>query len=49
MPSIQFTDLSIRALKSDAQIDYWDTKTPGFGIRVGKHAKTFMVKKDKPF
>lgn len=34
MPSIQFTDISIRALKSDAQIDYWDTKMPGFGIRV---------------
>jgi integrase len=46
MPSIQFTDLSIRALKSDAQTDYWDTKTRGFGIRVGKHTKTFMVKRD---
>lgn len=46
MPSIQLTDLSIRALKSDAQTDYWDTKMPGFGIRIGKRAKTFMVKKD---
>jgi integrase len=46
MPSIQLTDLSIRALKSDAQTDYWDTKMPGFGIRVGKRAKTFVVKKD---
>jgi integrase len=46
MPSMQLTDLSIRALKADAQTDYWDTKMPGFGIRVGKRAKTFMVKKD---
>jgi len=46
MPSIQLTDLSIRALKSDAQTDYWDTKMPGFGIRIGKRAKTFVVKKD---
>jgi integrase len=43
----QLTDLSIRALKSDcAQLDCWDTKTPGFGIRVGKNTKTFMVKVD---
>lgn len=44
MPRIQFTDLTIRALRSDAQVDYWDTKTPAFGIRVGKRAKTFVGK-----
>lgn len=46
MPSIQLTDLSIRALKSSAQTDYWDTKMPSFGVRIGKRATTFMVKKD---
>src|SRR5579859_2429147 len=44
MPRLQLTDLTIRALKSDAQTDYWDTKTPGFGIRVGKLTKTFIAK-----
>ena len=44
MPQLQLTDLTIRALKSDARTDYWDTKTPGFGIRVGKNTKTFIVK-----
>ena len=45
MPRLQFTDLTIRALKSDAgQTDYWDAKTPGFGVRVGKLTKTFIVK-----
>ncbi len=44
MPRLQLTDLTIRALKSDAQTDYWDTKTPGFGVRVGKLTKTFIAK-----
>lgn len=44
MPRIQLTDLTIRALKSDARVDYWDTKTAGFGIRVGKLTKTFIAK-----
>jgi integrase len=26
------------------QSDYWDTKTPGFGVRVGPNSKTFVVK-----
>jgi hypothetical protein len=43
MPSIQLTDLSIRALKSSAQTDYWDTKMPSFGVRIGKRATTFMT------
>lgn len=46
MPRLQLTDLTIRALKSDAQVDYWDTKTPGFGVRVGKLTKAFIVKVD---
>jgi integrase len=44
MPKLQLTDLSIRALKSDAQVDYWDTKTSGFGVRVGPRSKTFIAK-----
>jgi integrase len=47
MPRLQLTDVTIRALKFDgAQIDYWDTKTPGFGIRVGKNTKGFVAKVD---
>lgn len=44
MPRLQLTDVTIRALKTDARIDYWDTKTPGFGIRIGKNTKTFIAK-----
>jgi len=44
MPRLQLTDVTVRALKSDAQTDFWDTKTPGFGVRVGKNSKTFVVK-----
>ena len=44
MPRLQLTDLTIRALKANAQTDYWDTKTPGFGVRVGKLTKTFIAK-----
>jgi integrase len=45
MPRTHLTDITLRALKVDAgQVDYWDVKTPGFGVRVGKHSKTFIVK-----
>lgn len=44
MPRVQFTDLSLRALKADVRTDFWDSKTPSFGVRVGKSTKTFMVK-----
>ena len=46
MPRIAFTDLSIKALKPELRTDYWDTKTPGFGLRVGKNSKTFLIKRD---
>jgi integrase len=46
MPRAALTDLFLRSAKSETQIDYWDTKTPGFGARVGKHAKTFVAKID---
>jgi integrase len=44
MPRLQLTDVTIRALKSDSRVDYWDTKTPGFGIRVGANTKVFIAK-----
>jgi len=44
MPRLQLTDLSVRALKADGQTDFWDTKTPGFGVRVGPQSKTFVAK-----
>lgn len=44
MPSLNLTELSVRALKgSDSYITYWDTSTPGFGVRVGKRSKTWTV------
>lgn len=44
MPNLHLTDLSVKALKgSDRYVTYWDTTTPGFGIRVGKRSKTWTV------
>lgn len=44
MPNLHLTDLSVKALKgSDKYVTYWDTTTPGFGIRVGKRSKTWTV------
>ena len=42
MPKIGLTDLSVRSLKEGL---YFDTKTPAFGIRVGKNRKTWLVVK----
>src|SRR5437660_1693986 len=44
MPTLALTDLTLRSLKTAQQTDFWDAKTPGFGVRIGKHAKTFVVK-----
>ncbi len=46
MSSVSLTDLTIRALKADKQTDFWDAKTPAFGIRVGPRSKTFIGKID---
>lgn len=44
MPQVLLTEISIRALKgSDTYTTFFDTSTPGFGIRVGKKSKTFIV------
>ena len=44
MPNSALTDLAIRSLKAEKQTDFWDTKTPAFGIRVGPRSKTFIAK-----
>jgi integrase len=44
VPSLVLTDLAIRSLKSETRKDFWDTKLRGFGVRVGPHSKTFIVK-----
>ena len=44
MPKILLTDLSIRSLESENRLDFWDTKTPAFGIRVGPRSKTFVAR-----
>lgn len=44
MPKTNLTDLAIQRLKTeDGQTRYFDESTPGFGILVGKRAKTFFV------
>ena len=42
MPKLQFTDITVRNLKPGT---YFDTKTPAFGMRVGKHRRTWIVVK----
>lgn len=41
---LSLTDLSIRNLKWKGRyITYWDTNLKGFGVRVGKEKKTFVI------
>ncbi len=48
MPKMLLTDISVRALTgSDKHQKFFDTKTPGFGIRIGKNAKTWVVMRGK--
>ncbi|HIJ81377.1 MAG TPA: DUF4102 domain-containing protein [Desulfuromonadales bacterium] len=48
MPKLKLTKSNLDKLEFPAsgQVDYWDTELPGFGLRVGKETKTFMVKVD---
>ena len=43
MPNLHLTDIAVRNLKPAADLTYWDDMTPGFGIRVGRRAKTWTV------
>ncbi len=44
MPTLHLTDLSVRAIRpSDRYVTYWSDTTPGFGIRIGKHSRTWTV------
>lgn len=44
VPRIALTDLTIRSLTAETRLDFWDTKVPAFGVRIGPHSKTFIVK-----
>lgn len=44
---IMLTDIAIQKLRFDTQTKVMDTAVPGFGILVGKRAKTFFVVKGK--
>jgi len=45
MTSIKFSKAEIDKLQFtiEGQVDYFDTETPGLGLRVGKKSKTFFV------
>lgn len=48
MGKMLLTDISVRALKGSERYEkFFDTKTVGFGIRVGKRAKTWIVMRGK--
>jgi len=47
MPRLHLTDVAVRALKppTSGQVDYWDSATRGFGVRVSQAGtKTFVAK-----
>ncbi len=44
MPTLRFTDLSIKSLPEGV---YFDQRTPSFGIRIGKRRKTWLIVKDQ--
>ena len=41
MPSLHMTDVVVSRLQQPGT--YWDETTPGFGVRVGKNRKTWIV------
>lgn len=43
MPNFTLTDLTVQSLKPGL---YMDRKTPAFGLRVGKHRKTWIILKE---
>jgi integrase len=48
MPTMLLTDISVRALQGSASNPkFFDTKTPGFGIRCGLKRKTWVVMRGK--
>lgn len=48
MPTVLLTDIRVRQLKpSDVQVTYWDTQLRGFGVRVGRQRKTWLVMRGK--
>jgi integrase len=44
MATTQITDALLRCLKVEQRTDFWDAKTPGFGVRVGARTKIFIAK-----
>lgn len=48
MAKIEITKRNIDKIPftTGGQVDYWDTKTKGLGLRVGQGVKTFIVKAD---
>ena len=48
MAKMLLTDISVRALKGSEKYEtFFDTKLAGFGIRVGKKSKTWIVVRDR--
>jgi hypothetical protein len=44
---LRLTDLAIRSIAFSSQTKYvWDANLRGFGIRIGKHSKTFVAVRD---
>ena len=44
MPTVHLTDVSVKSLKpTDKYVTYFSDITPGFGIRVGKRSRTWIV------
>ncbi|MEG3143189.1 site-specific integrase [Sphingomonas sp. RT2P30] len=44
MPTVHLTDVSVKSLKpSEKYVTYFSDITPGFGIRVGKRSRTWIV------
>jgi integrase len=48
MPKLKFTKSALDKIPfpESGQVDYYDTETPGLGLRVGIRSKTFFVKTD---
>jgi integrase len=44
MAAIVITDALLRSLKVETRTDFWDARTPGFGVRASARRKVFIAK-----
>jgi integrase len=48
MPKVHITDRMAKSVKTDAQVDYFDTQVPGLALRVSPNSKSWSLLYSRP-